>query len=239
MIVLLIAFINFFSAFVQASSGFGYAIFSMFLMPIFLPFNQCSVISASVIVAIALQMTITLHKYISIKKMAVPMFSCLLFIKLGIELVDHLSESILRKIMGIFLLCLSGYFYYTQKHKKIIRVSRKDGILIGVLTGITTGMFNIVGPVLALYYIDNCKNHLEFKANLECSFLLAGLVSLGMNVYGIHITWELTTYVITSCLASVIAGMIGLKIFHKLNKEKVKYIILCILPFMGIIQLIK
>ena len=100
-------------------------------------------------------------------------------------------------------------------------------------------MFNIVGPFLALYYFDNCKNHLEFKANLECSFLLAGLVSLGMNIYRIHITLELTTYVITSCLASVIGGIIGLKIFKKLNKEKIKYVILCILPFMGIIQLTK
>lgn len=237
--VLIIAAINFLSAFVQAASGFGYAIFAMFLMPMFLPFQQCSVISAAVIVIIATQMMFSLYKHIGIKKIIIPMFFCLLTTWLGIWIIHVTDEVIMRKIMGVFLILLAIYFYLTKKYGVVIKQTFFSGMIIGVFTGITTGMFNIVGPFLALYYYDNCKDNVEFKANIECSFFIAGLFSLILNLTYTKLDSFLVSTIITSGIAAVLAGVIGLKIFYRINRETLKYIIISILPLMGIIQLLK
>lgn len=235
----IIAVINFLSAFTQAASGFGYAIFAMFLMPLFLPFRQCSVISAAVIVVIALQMTLSLRRHITIRKILIPMVFSIPFIGVGVWIIGQADESLLRKIMGIFLIILSAFFYYTEKGSLKIKNNIKNSMIVGGLTGLSTGMFNIVGPFLALYYYDNCDNNLEFKANLECSFLIAGLVSLCLNLYAVKFTGFLATNIIMSGATACLAGIIGLKIFKKLNRKGLRNVILVVLPIMGIIQILK
>src|SRR5659263_724604 len=110
-IILVIAVINFFAAFVQGSTGFGYAIVAMFFMPQFLQFQQCSIISASVIIVIAIQMTFSLKKHIRIKKIILPMSFCLATTWLGVYFIQILDEAVMRKIMGVFLILLGLYFY--------------------------------------------------------------------------------------------------------------------------------
>ncbi len=236
---LLIAIINFVSAFAQAASGFGYAIIAMFFMPMFLPFQQCSVISAGVIIIIAIQMVISLRKHICINKIIVPMIFCLIMTILGIWIINVINETVARKIMGVFLILLSFYFYYTKKHKIFIKYNFFNSMIIGMLTGLSTGMFNIVGPFLTLYYYDNCENNLEFKGNLELSFLIAGTFSFVINIFYVGLSPFLIKHLIFSGIAVVISGIIGLKVFYKINKEKLKYIIICFMPIMGIVQIIK
>jgi uncharacterized membrane protein YfcA len=237
--VLYIAMINFLAAFTQASTGFGYAIVAMFLMPRLLPYRQCSIISAAVIIFIAVQMTFSLRRHIRVRKIVWPMACCLSTTGLGVYLISVLDEATMRKIMGVFLILLALYFYYIKRHKVSIRESPVNGAAVGLLTGMTTGMFNIVGPFLTLYYYDNSDNSLEFKANLEFSFLIAGLFSFILNLAHVEIDSFLLLSIPASGIAAVVAGLIGLRIFRKIDKEKLKYIIICVLPVMGIIQIIK
>lgn len=87
MTIAILALINSFSAFIQASSGLGYAIFAMFFMPLIIPFQQCSIISAAIIVVIGIQMTISLRSHIRIKKIILPMTFCIPTIWVGIYII--------------------------------------------------------------------------------------------------------------------------------------------------------
>lgn len=237
--ILIVAAISFLSAFVQAASGFGYAIVAMYFMPMFLPFGQCSVISAAVIVIIALQMTISLHKHIKFKKIAVPMIFCLATTGVGVWIIRVVDESIARKTMGVFLMLLAVYFYLTKKYKVSLKLNFVNGMIIGILTGLTTGMFNIVGPFLMLYYYDNCEDNLEFKGNIEFSYLVASIFSLCLNIYFTGMSVFLAANIVAAGVAAVLAGILGLKVFYKIDKERLKYVITCALPIMGLVQLIK
>ena len=55
-LVIEVAVINFAAALLQASTGFGYAILAMSLMPLILPMRYCSAVSAVTVVVIGLQM---------------------------------------------------------------------------------------------------------------------------------------------------------------------------------------
>ena len=239
MTIVILAIINFLSAFIQAASGLGYAIFAMFLMPLVLPFQQCSVISAAIIVVIGIQMTISLHSHIRIKKIIIPMAFCILTTWLGIYIIRIADENMMRTIMGVFLIILSLYFYITNKYKIRIREGFASGMVIGALTGLTTGMFNIIGPFLTLYYYENSQDSLEFKANLEFSFLMGGIYSLIMNLIYVKPDVFLIKAIGLSAAGAVLAGIAGLSVFKKIDKRKLKYVIICVLPVMGTILIFK
>ena len=62
--IIMTAAINFMASFLQAVTGFGYAVIAMSFMPFLLPFKSCSVISAFVIVVMGFQMTLMLRKHL-------------------------------------------------------------------------------------------------------------------------------------------------------------------------------
>jgi uncharacterized protein len=237
--IILLALINLVSAFIQAATGLGYAIFAMFFMPMIIPFQQSSIISAAIIVVIGIQMTFSLHSHIKIKKIILPMTFCIMATWLGIYIIRISDEDQMRRIMGIFLLILTLYFYITNKYKIKMKAGFFQGMVIGLLTGLSTGMFNIVGPFLMLYYYDNSEDNLEFKANIEFSFLIAGFYSLCLNLIYVKLDDFLIKAIGLSAAGAILAGIIGLHVFKKLDKEKLKYVIICILPIMGFILIFK
>lgn len=237
--ILLLALINTFSAFIQAASGLGYAIFAMFFMPMVIPFQQCSIISAAVIVVIGIQMTVSLHSHLKIKKIILPMTFCLMTTWLGIYIIRVTDENKMRMVMGVFLILLSIYFYITNKFSIRMKSGLITDSIIGLLTGLITGMFNIVGPFLSVYYYDNCEDNLEFKANIEVSFLIAGIYSLCLNLIYVKPDAFLLKAIGLSAIGAVFAGIIGLRVFKRSDKAKLKYIIISVLPIMGLILILK
>ncbi len=237
--IYLIALINFLAAFLQAATGFGYAILAMFLMPRVLPYQQCSIISAALIIVIAVQMCWALRAHIRLRKIAWPMACCLSTLWIGVWLIGVLDAGTVRKIMGGFLMLLAVWFYVLKRRCLCIRASWLNGLIIGMITGIATGMFNIVGPFLTIYYYDNMDDSLEIKANLEFSFLVAGIVSLALNLAHMPLDTFLIQNIALSGSAAVVAGLLGIPIYRRLDKDKLKYVIISVLPVMGLVQILK
>ncbi|WP_312692776.1 sulfite exporter TauE/SafE family protein [Caproiciproducens sp.] len=235
--LLLIVAINFLAAFLQASVGFGYGIIAMALMPLVLPMRICSAVSAITVVVIGLQMVSILHKNLNWRDIFVPVLCCMLTTPLGMYILMHNSERVLRIILAVFIMLLAVYFIISQKHKVVIGKSLKNGILFGLLTGISTGMFNIAGPFFMIYYFNICDDSLSFKANIEFSFIFAGLFSTALHfMYG-NITAEAVPYIASASVAAVAAGFLGLSVFRRLNREMLCRIIYIALPVMALFLL--
>ncbi len=235
--LLTIIIINFVAAFLQASVGFGYAILAMSLMPLVLPMRICSAVSAIVVVAIGIQMVIMLRKYLDWRIILVPVISCLITTNIGMYILMHYPEKMLRTILATFILVLTVYFFVSQKYKIAIKKSLLNDILFGMITGISTGMFNIVGPFFMIYYFSICDDNLSFKASMESSFLAAGLYSTVLHILYDNITLELAPLLLSSAIGAIAAGFIGLRLFQRLNRKIVLMVIYTALPLMAILLL--
>ena len=232
--VMLVIVINFLSALLQASTGFGYGLTAMAMMPLFLPMSTCSAISAVTVVAIGLQMSLSLRMELELKTILIPVASCMLTINLGLWILDQCNEMVLRIILAGLLLLVTGLFFYTRVRKIVIPNKWYFGVLFGLITGISTGMFNVVGPFLLIYYMNVCEKTLPMKANLEFSFLTAGLYSTFNHIFVYHnITWAVSPMIIGSVIAAWIAGAVGLRIYRKCNKDKIALFIYIFLPIMA------
>lgn len=233
--VLLVGIINFSSALLQASTGFGYALVCMALMPLFLPMSTCSAISAVTVVAIGIQMSLSLRRDLSLKTIALPVLSCLTTINLGLWLLDTFNEMVLRMILAGLLILVTGLFFYMRVRKIQLPDRWYVAVGAGLITGLSTGMFNIVGPFLLVYYMNVCRSTLHMKASLEFSFLIAGLYSTMNHLFVYHnITLGVMPHILASVAAAMAAGVIGLRLYRKCNKDKIALFIYILLPIMAV-----
>lgn len=236
--VLLIGLINFAAAFVQASCGFGYAMAAMALMPLILPMLDCSSISAVTVVVIAAQMSLSLRKHLSLRTVWLPVVSSMLTIPLGIWFLMTFPETLLRGILAALLLVLTLFFFRTRRRRTAVRGVWYNGAAAGLITGVSTGMFNIVGPFFMVYYISVCEELLTYKACMEFSFLIAGLYSTALHAVNGNLRAELLPCYIASALGAYIAGRLGLKVFRRIDREKLSVIVYILLPLLALTLLL-
>lgn len=236
--VLLIGLINFAAAFVQASCGFGYAIVAMSLMPLVLPMLQCSSISAVTVVVIAVQMCLSLRRHLSLRTVWLPVVSSMATIPLGIWFLMTFPETVLRGILAVLLLLLTAFFFRTRRRQTAIRGTWYNGVAAGLITGISTGMFNIVGPFFMVYYISVCGELLTYKACMEFSFLIAGLYSTALHAVNGNLRAELMPCYLASAAGACLAGWLGLKAFRRIDRERLSVIVYVLLPLLALTLLL-
>lgn len=195
----------------------------------------CSAISAITVVVIGMQMVWMLRKSLKVRTVLLPVACCLLTTNIGMYILMHSPEHLLRLILAAFILLLDLYFVLIRKMQFKLRKSALNGILFGALTGISTGMFNIVGPFYMIYYINICEDNLQYKASLEFSFLAAGLYSTFLHLMYGNIVWDAAPYIAASAIMAVAAGFLGLRLFKRLNRTVMCRIIYFALPLMAIL----
>lgn len=235
---ILVAGVNFLAALLQASCGFGYAMVAMALMPLFLSMRQCSAISAVTVVAIAVQMSVKLRNHLNWRRIWLPMVCCVPTIHFGFYILTHGTERGLRITLAVLILGLSAFSVYTQR-KTDFRLSNPVwGAAAGLLTGVSTGMFNIVGPFLLVYYINSCTDPLEFKACMEFSFLTAGVYTTVVHIVNRTIVFNDWALYGASVVAALAAGLLGLQIFRQTTPQTLKRIPFILLPVLAVILLL-
>ena len=231
---LLVAAINFAAAFFQGATGFGYALLAMALMPVFLPMSVCSAISAVTVVAIGLQMTLTLRRELRWRLIVLPVLSCLTTINLGLLLLDRFDELLLRIILAGLLVLVTVLFFIMRRKKVVLPARWYTAVGAGLITGISTGMFNIVGPFFLIYYMNVCETPMNMKASLEFSFLISGLYSSAIHLLVYHnINLSVAPLLAASAAAALLAGVLGLKVFRKIDKDKISLVAYILLPLMA------
>jgi len=234
--VALVSGVNFLSAFIQAGTGFGYALVAMPLMALFLPMASCSAISAVTIVAIGMQMSLKLRANLKLSTIALPVLCCFATIYVGLFLLNTFDERVLRSILASLLVVVTAVSFLAKRMGGSISGKWYIAVVAGLLTGLSAGMFNVVGPFLMLYYINVCDDTLHMKASLEFSFLLAGLYSTAMHLFVYkNITTAVTPHIGASVAAALIAGLLGLKLYRKINREIISILVYILLLIMAVV----
>lgn len=148
--IILICVILFFASFIQAASGFGYAIAAMAFLPIFLPLTDGMMLTIICSFLIILYMYIKHRKHVNYKIAILPLAISLVGAVVGLLLLVNTSNDLAIKILGGFLIALSVYFFVFAQRIKIPN-NRISASVAGLVSGLTGGFFNIGGPPVVLF----------------------------------------------------------------------------------------
>jgi len=211
------------SSFIHSAMGFGYSLFAMAVMPMFLPVATSSAIVNCALLFMCLQITFQLRKSINWKLALPPTIFALAGKPLGVMMLVYLPDATLKRILGLFLVILAIYFFSNKNYR--IKPSFITGAIFGFLAGILGGLFNLAGTVTAIYFYNCCDDKCEYSASMNLTFVPPAVMGLIMHYHYGLLTPTVMKSAIFNVIAIVMSTYAGIAVFKKINRQKLGKII--------------
>ncbi|MHB1393326.1 MAG: sulfite exporter TauE/SafE family protein [Clostridia bacterium] len=224
--------------FIQAATGFGFAIICMSLWPLVLSIQSSAVLQFFAALLCIAYVAIKLHTHINYKLLITPLIFSLTGGYLGLIALNTSNDEWLKKCFGVTLVILSLYLYkYSQKIR--VPANRVSAVIAGITAGILGGLFNITGPPMVLYYMAATDNKEEYNATLQAFFAINLIFKIFISYFLGTITPEIVSLIPIVLIGSAFGTLIGIKVFNHLNSDTVKkyvYLFMAVIGFWYIIQ---
>lgn len=163
-------------SFIQRTTGFGFGVFVMTMLPFLMPsYGEATTLSGlfalttSGIVAWKMRRMITWRRFVWILATFVVVSSASIFCLARIE--DH----ILRRILGVVLILVSLYFVFFSRRIHL-KPNKKTQIGAGVASGLMGGFFAMQGPPAVLYFISSEPDKDHYMSDIQCYFVLGNVL---------------------------------------------------------------
>lgn len=237
MTLVLVALISVAGSFVQASTGFGYAVTVMALWPLFLPYKTALVVELAAALVLCVVIAARYWRFVNWRQLLVPGSVALVTNWLGLQIMSGTSDTVLRRLLGGALMMLAVYFLaFSEKLK--IRPTVAAGLITGAVAGLSAGMFSIGGPPIVIYYLAAFKDKREYTATTQMFFILISVWLLVMHVFMGNVNAQ-----VIACSGAALAGLgigtaAGLAVFKTLPMKRIKLLVYLFMLVMGLYILI-
>lgn len=226
------------AGFLQAVTGFGSPMILMMVVPYFYNMVESPAVANSISIWLAATLLWKFHKYIDWKSGLFPTAVFFLFNVLSAQYAKQINLNFLSLAFGVFLVILAVYFFLFSKAKPF-RANAFTAVLCGTLSGITSGLFGIGGPLMAIYFLSATKSKEAYIGNLQFLFTTSTLASMAIRIANGIYTLNMVPMTIVGVACVMLGKQMGLKLLDKLDPEKTQKIVYAFVGITGIINVIQ
>ena len=131
------------ASFVQRTTGFGFGIFIMTMLPFLMPsYGEATTLSGLLALSTSAMIVWKMREYISWRRM-IPILTTFIIVSAGaICILSRVHDDTLRKILGVILIATSIYFAFFSGRIRI-RTTLPWQIGAGTVSGLMGGFFGM------------------------------------------------------------------------------------------------
>jgi uncharacterized membrane protein YfcA len=207
----------FFATFIRSALGFGEALIAVPLLALSMPVQVAAPLAVLVSITVAVVVVIQDWRQVHFRSAGWLVLSTLFGIPLGLLLLKTVPESVVKSILGAFIIAFALYSLTGRKPEL-----RNDRLapLFGFTAGILGGAYGMNGPPLVIYGVLRRWQPAQFRATLQGYFLIASIV--GMAGYAATGLWTRTVsnYFLLSLPLALIAVFLGHAIHRRLSSSR-------------------
>lgn len=227
------------AAFIQRVSGFGFGIFIMTLLPLFMPsYGESTTLSGMLALTQSFFVAIQMRKHIVWKRI-LPMLSAFLLLSyLCIGYVAKVDSRFLMHILGYTLIALSLYFYFFSSK---IRINQTIPMQLGIggISGVMGGFFGMQGPPAVLYYVQSEPSKECYSAQTQVYFVTGNIFMTFARAQNGFVTEAVGKAWIFAIVGVVVGTYIGTKVFNRISAERLRKVVYAYMAVSGLIMLFK
>ena len=237
-IALFIFLLSIGASFVQRTTGFGFGIFIMTMLPFFLPtYGEATTLSGLLAITTSAVIVWRLREHVIWKRLWTILLTFIIVSTIAIFALKRIEDHILRQILGVALIVISIYFVlFSQKIK--LPTTKKVQVGAGTLSGLMGGFFGMQGPPAVLYFIQSEPSKEHYMAMTQTFFLIGNVMMTIVRAYnGFFTTTVLTDYCFG--LGGVIIGTtLGAYVFKHIPNRIFRYIVYAYIAVSGVVILL-
>jgi uncharacterized protein len=202
---------------IRSAFGFGEALIAVPLLAFCMPIQIAAPLAVLVSITIAAVVVIQDWRHIHVRSAGWLIFSTLFGIPLGLLLLTHSPEHLVKGLLGGLILLFAMFCLFGKLRLQLHHDSRAWMLTCGFVAGILGGAYGMNGPPLVIYGTMRNWTAQHFRATLQAYFLPASI--LGMCGYFCAGLWTRTvTHDYLLCLPVMFpAVFLGRAINHRLS----------------------
>lgn len=227
-----------FSGILQSVVGFGCGIVMMLFFPKFFGMVQGAAVCATVSLILTSTVAIKYKDFINWKRLTIPTISYMIASSTCILIVKDVNLLMLKLSFGIFLVFLSIYMFIFSNRIHFSKSIVME-FLVGIISGITSGLFAIGGPLIAVYYLNTSSSPEEFRGNGQTLFFITGLSGLVTRIANHIFTVDLIPITIAGMMGIYLGKVVGLRLAEKIDSKLTSIIVYSYILFSGIVTIIQ
>lgn len=206
---------------IQSVTGFGSAVFLMLVVPYFYDMVAASAISSSIAMGLGITLAWRFRAHIQWKTVALPSVVYLVGSIGAIQVIRDIELDALGLAFGVFLILLAAWFLvFSQKLQ--FTANWRSACVCSAISGVTSGLFGIGGPLMAVYFVSASRGKESYIANIQFLFALTNVINFILRISKGIYTADLIPVTLLG-FAGISAGkMLGLKILDRIDLEAMK-----------------
>lgn len=222
------------ASFVQRTTGFGFGIFIMTMLPtIMSSHGEATTLSGILAMTTSLIIVIQKYKFIVWRRL-LPILLTFIVVSIGaIFVLKRMEYSILNMLLGITLVVVSIYFSFFSKRIKV-KTTLPVQITAGTLSGLMGGFFGMQGPPAVFYFVNSEKDKEHYLAVTQTYFLVGNIMMTIARAYNGFFTTAVSMGYIYGITGVVIGNLIGAWVFRHITGSLLKYIIYAYIGISGL-----
>lgn len=203
----------------RSTFGFGEALFAVPLLALRIPLAVAAPLAVLLSITIAAVVVAQDFRSIHVRSAGWLLASTLFGIPLGLLLLAHGHERLMKRSLAVLILGFALYFLLGQRPPELKSESRAWLLVCGFLAGVFGGAYGMNGPPLVMYGAMRRWTPQQFRATLQGYFLPASTV--GKAGYAAAGMWTsaVTHFYLLSLAGSVPAIFLGRFLNRRLQGE--------------------
>ena len=237
-VVIAIFLLSIGASFVQRTTGFGFGIFIMTMLPFFMPtYGESTTLSGLLAITTSAVIVWRLRSYVTWKRLWPILLTFFAVSTIAMFALTRIEDHILKRVLGVALIVISIYFaLFSQKIK--LSTTKKVQVGAGSLSGLMGGFFGMQGPPAVLYFIQSEPTKEHYMAMAQTYFLIGNVMMTFVRAYnGFFTTTVMTDYFFG--LGGVFIGTsLGTYVFKRIPNRIFRYIVYAYIAVSGVIILL-
>ena len=237
-VVIAIFLLSIGASFVQRTTGFGFGIFIMTMLPYLMPtYGEATTLSGILALTTSAAIVWRLRRYVTWQRLWPILLTFIVVSTMAIFVLTRIEDHILKQILGVALIVISIYFaLFSQKVK--LPTTKQVQVGAGTLSGLMGGFFGMQGPPAVLYFIQSEPTKEHYMAMAQTYFLIGNAMMTLVRAYnGFFTTTVLTDYCFG--LGGVIIGTtLGAYVFKRIPNRAFRYVVYAYIGVSGMIILL-
>lgn len=240
--VALFAAAMFGAAFLQAASGFGFALLAMPLVTLALGLEAAGPVVAAAALLLYVTNTVRLRRHVNWGEWTRLGAAGLAGVPLGFWLSAAVPAGWVRAVLGVLLIAYAGYALAAAPALgEGLRPSAPSAgwvYVVGLTAGTLAGAYNIPGPPLVVYGDLKAWAREEYRATLQAVFLLSGLLVVGGHLTLGHFTADAGRLILISVPALIAGNLAGQVSDRYLHGRRFRQLVLVLILATGLALLV-
>ena len=223
---------------IQSVTGFGSAVFLMLIVPCFYDMVAASAISSSIAMGLGITLAWKFRAHLQFRRVILPTVVYLVGSVGAIQLLGDIDLDALKLSFGIFLILLAAWFLVFSK-KIRFTATPTSAVVCSAISGVTSGLFGIGGPLMAVYFVSASDGKESYIANLQFLFALTNVVNFITRISRGFYTLDLVPVTLLGFAGITLGKKFGLKILDRMDLEGMKKGVYAFVGLSGILNVIQ